>query len=82
VLLAGLSVILQRYVRAFSQPPHRFDERETFVLTNERENIASLLATKAVENLTLGTDIEARTLLLVKWAQRDEIRALVARSPQ
>lgn len=58
--------------RQFSHGRWKID---VFVLHHESKNTSPDAASKTVKRLTLRADMERRSLFLMKWAERFEIRA-------
>src|ERR1035437_4943477 len=73
LLLAGILLEFQRYLRPVGQPPYRLGEVYVLEFLDEAEHVPALVAAEAMENLAVGIDVEAGGLLFVKRAERDEI---------
>jgi len=73
LLLPRVLLILERNFRPVRQPAHRLREVNVLVFLDEGEHVAALMTAEAMEDLAMGVDVEARRLLLVKRAERDEV---------
>ena len=60
--------------RPLGQPPYGIHKADVFVVLDEREDVAPLVAAEAVENLPLRVDIKARRFFLVKRTERNPVR--------
>ena len=77
LLFAGVFVEFKGNFCAVGETAHGIHETDVFVFLDEGENIAPLVAAKAMKNLPVRIDVEARRLFLVKRAKRNEIGAVL-----
>ena len=75
LLGAGVVLVLQRDPGALGEAGERLDEGDVLVVLDEAEDVAALVAAEAMEDLLRGVHVEARRLLLMERAERDEVGA-------
>src|SRR5208283_2703279 len=69
----GLVVLRQRHGVLARERTHRFGKRQPLDAHYEVENAAARAASKAMKESALGIHRERRRLLVVEWAQPDEV---------